>query len=49
MTVYVMAAFLIGFFLLLFYNFIYHYREVDAKTQGLSQYARLSLVLQTSN
>ncbi len=48
MTVYVMAAFLIGFFLLLFYNFIYHYREVDAKTQGLSQYARLSLVLQTS-
>ena len=48
MTVYVMAAFLIGFFLLLFYNFIYHYREVDAKTQGLSQYVRLSLVLQTS-
>ena len=49
MTVYVMAAFLIGFFVLLFYNFVYHYREKDAKTQGLSQYARLSLVLQTSN
>lgn len=48
MTTYVMAAFLIGFFLLLFLNFIYHYREIDAKTQGLSQYARLSLVLQTS-
>ena len=49
MTVYVMAAFLIGFFLLLFYNFIYRYREQDAKTQGLSEFARLSLVLQTSN
>lgn len=49
MTVYVMAAFLIGFFVLLFYNFVFHYREKDAKTQGLSQYARLSLVLQTSN
>ena len=49
MTVYVMAAFLIGVFVLLFYNFIYHYREQDAKTQGLSQFARLSLVLQTSN
>ena len=49
MTVYVMAAFLIGFFVLLFYNFVYHYLEKDAKTQGLSQYARLSLVLQTSN
>lgn len=49
MTVYVMAFFLIAFFVLLFYNFVYHYREKDAKTQGLSQYARLSLVLQTSN
>ena len=49
MTVYVMAAFLIGFFILLFYNFICHYREIDAKTQGLSQYARLALVLQTSS
>ena len=48
-TVYVLAAFLIGFFVLLFYNFVYHYREQDAKTQGLSQYARLSLVLQTSS
>ena len=34
---------------MLFYNFVYHYREQDAKTQGLSQYARLSLVLQTSS
>ena len=49
MTVYVMAAFLIVFFVLLFYNFVYYYREKDAKTQGLSQFARLSLVLQTSN
>ena len=47
--VYVMAALLMGIFVLLFYNFIYHYRELDAKTEGLSQYARLSLVLQTSN
>lgn len=49
MTVYVTAAFLIIFFVLLFYNFVCYYREKDAKTQGLSQYARLSLVLQTSN
>ena len=48
MTAYSTAAFLIGFFLLLFYNFVYHYREQDAKMKGLSQYGRLSLVLQTS-
>lgn len=46
-TAYFSAAFLIGFFVLLFYNFVYHYREQDAKMKGLSQYGRLSLVLQT--
>ena len=49
MTAYFTAFFLIGFFVLLFYNFVYHYREQDAKMQGLSQYARLALVLQTSS
>ena len=44
---YMTTFFLIGFFVLLFYNFVYHYREQDAKMQGLSQYGRLSLVLQT--
>lgn len=49
MTAYFTAFFLIGFFVLLFYNFVFHYREQDAKMQGLSQYGRLSLVLQTSH
>lgn len=46
---YTTAVFLIGTIILLFYNFIYHYREEDAKVQSRNQNARLALVLQTGN
>ena len=43
------AAFLIGFFVLLFYNFVYRFREHDAKVKSSQQNQRLSLVLKTGN
>ena len=46
-TAYIVAALLIAVFVLLFYSFVYRFREADAKTLGLSQNSRLSLVLQS--
>lgn len=46
-TAYIVAAMLIAVFVLLFYSFVYSFREADAKTLGLSQNSRLSLVLQS--
>ena len=43
------AAFLIGFFVLLFYNFVYRFHEHDAKVKSSQQNQRLSLVLKTGN
>ena len=46
---YIAAAMLIGFFLLLFYNFIYRFREQDARIKSSQQNERLALVLKTGN
>lgn len=46
---YVMATFLIGVFVLLFYNRLYFLREQDAKTQIQSFNGRLALIMQTGN
>ena len=47
--VYVMAAFLISVFVLLYYNRLYIFREQDMKIQSQSLNERLALVLQTGN
>lgn len=47
--VYVMAAFLISVFVLLFYNRLYLFREQDMKKKSQSLNGRLALVLQTGN
>lgn len=44
---YLVAGFLIGIFLLLFYNRLYVYREQDINKQQHSQNARLSIIMQT--
>ena len=44
-TAYVVAFLLIAVFVLLFYSFVYHFREIDAKTLGASQNSRLALML----
>ena len=44
---YLVAGFLIGIFLLLFYNRLYIYREQDINKQQHSQNARLSIIMQT--
>ena len=44
---YVIATLLIAVFVLLFYSFVYRFREVDAKILGVSQNSRLALVLQS--
>ena len=46
---YIAGGLLIGFFLLVFYNFVYRFREQDAKLMGHQQNERLSLVLKTGN
>ena len=46
---YIAAALLIGFFLLLFNNFVYRFREQDSKIKNQQQNNRLSLVLKTGN
>ena len=46
-TAYVIASLLIAIFVLLFYSFVYRFREIDAKIQGVSQNNRLALVLQS--
>lgn len=46
---YLIAGLSIGFFVLLFYNRLYIFREQDAKSRIESQNERLSLVLQTGN
>ncbi len=46
---YVIAALLIGVFVLIYFNFICHFREEDAKKMAASQNARLGLALQTGN
>ena len=43
------AALLIAFFVLLFYNFVYRFREQDTKIKNSQQNNRLSLVLKTGN
>ena len=48
-VVYLMAAFLISVFVLLFYNRIYVLKEQDAKLKSQSMNGRLALVLQTGN
>lgn len=49
LIVYIMAAFLIGMFILFFYNRLYIYRERDANIVNQSQNSRLALVLQSAN
>lgn len=44
-TAYVVAFLLIAVFVLLFYSFVYRFREMDAKTLGASQNSRLALML----
>ena len=46
-TAYVIAILLIAVFVLLFYSFVYRFREMDAKILGVSQNSRLALVLQS--
>ena len=46
---YIGGGLLIGFFLLIFYNFVYRFREHDAKVMTYQQNERLSLVLKTGN
>ena len=48
-VVYIMAAFLISVFVLLFYNRLYVFKEQDAKARSQSMNNRLALVLQTGN
>lgn len=48
-VVYLMAAFLISVFVLLFYNRLYVLKEQDAKLKSQSLNGRLALVLQTGN
>ena len=47
--VYVMAAFLISVFVLLFYNRMYIFREQDVKAKSKNLNGQLALVLQTGN
>jgi signal transduction histidine kinase len=46
---YLVAVFLIGVFLLLFLNFVYRFREQDAKVSNERQNQRLTHVLRTGN
>ena len=46
---YLVGFLLMGFFVLVFYNFVYRFREHDSKIKNKQQNARLSLVLQTGN
>ncbi len=46
---YLVGILLMGFFVLVFYNFIYRFREHDSKLKNKQQNAQLSLVLRTGN
>ena len=46
---YSVGGLLIGFFILVFYNFVYRFREEDSKIKNKQQNAQLSLVLRTGN